>query len=189
MKRQLAHRIHKLFPTALPLLILILIFPLTSQATPYVYTYKGNLCTSANGGHGYPLEAIGDHVSVQCRCDGDLSDLNQTQTFEISSPNIANIVETCTEASHTPQVWGPSVFYSVPGHNGPPPSWSIYGEPYMLERLAFVNQSIPISKSLSERSRTPITHHKVQLKRLPSPKLTRNEQSTKAPLLHPVSHP
>ena len=32
MKLQLAHRIHKLLPTALPLLILILIIPLTSHA-------------------------------------------------------------------------------------------------------------------------------------------------------------
>ena len=67
MKRQLAHHIHKLLPTALSLFILILIIPLTSQATPYVYTYMGNLFTSTNGGLGYPLEAIGDHVSVHIR--------------------------------------------------------------------------------------------------------------------------
>ncbi len=141
MKRQLAHHIHKLLPTALSLFILILIIPLTSQATPYVYTYMGNLFTSTNGGLGYPLEAIGDHVS--------------------------------------------DTFHFVSGSNGPLPSWSIYGEPDQIGRLAYVNQSIPTSKSLSERSRTAITHHKVQIKRLPSPKLTRNGQSTKAPLLRP----
>ena len=189
MKRQLAHHIHKLLPTALPLLILILIIPLTSQATPYVYTYTGNLFTSTNGGPGYPLEAIGDHVSVQFTYDGDLSALNQTQTFEISPPNIANNVETCTNAGRTPHVWGPGVFNSVPGSNRPLPLWSIYGEPDQIGRLAYVNQSIPISKSWAGRTRTPITHHKVQVKRLPSSKLTRVGRPTKATLRNSGSQP
>jgi hypothetical protein len=141
MKRQLVHRIHKLLSGALPLLIMILIIPLTSQATPYVYTYTGNLFISPNGVPGHPLEAIGDHVS--------------------------------------------DTFHFVPGSNGPLPSWSIYGEPDQIGRLAFVNQRIPMSKNWAGRSMSDKTHRKVPATRLQSTKLTRNGQSTKAPLLHP----
>jgi hypothetical protein len=42
MKRQLAHPIHKLLPTALPLLILIMIIPLTSHTLSgsFLYTFS-----------------------------------------------------------------------------------------------------------------------------------------------------
>ena len=189
MKRQLAHRIHKLLPSALPLLILILIIPLTAHATPYVYTYTDNLFTSTNSGPGNPLEAIGDNVSVQFTCDGDLSALNQTQTFELSPPNIANIVERIPIPALTPYMRGLDAFHFVSGSNGPLPSWSIYGEPDQIGRLAYVNQSIPISKSWAGHTRTPITHHKVQVKRLPSSKLTRVGRPTKAPLRNSGSQP
>ncbi len=189
MKRQLAHHIHKLLPTALSLFILILIIPLTSQATPYVYTYTGNLFTSTNGGLGYPLEAIGDHVSVQFTYDGDLSALNQTQTFEILPPNIANNVETCTNAGRAPHVWGTGVFNSVPGSNGLPPSWSIYGEPYMLERLAFVRQSGDACIRWPGHSMPDKTHKKAPVTRSQSTKLPSVGRPTKAPLRHFGSHP
>ena len=106
MKRQPTHHIHKLLLTALPFFILILILPLTSQATPYVYTYTDNLFTSTNSGPGNTLEATGKHVSVQFTCDGDLSALNQTQTFELSPPNIANIRRDVHPFQHLHRTYG-----------------------------------------------------------------------------------